>query len=145
MFDDFNSESGVRNDGRARDRQRDDARNLFEREVPLGQTGETSLAIAVHAWLDGELPESVLRRGDSARDVDFWNRLGEETSARRHMRTPTHIQDRIMEALPQHAPQLITPWFQRELVLTPASAVAIGSALVAVTAAATAAFMGVIR
>ena len=145
MLDDFNSESGVPNEGRARDRQREDARNFVEREVPVGQTGETSLAIAVHAWLDGELPESFLRKGDSARDVEFWNRLGEETGARRHMRTPSHIQDRIMDALPQHAPQLITPWFQRELVLTPASAVAIGTALVAVSAAATAAFMGVIR
>ena len=46
-----------------------------------------------------------------------------------------------MEALPQTAPQVITPWFRREFVITPFAAVGAASALVIVVAAVTAAVM----
>ena len=79
------------------------------------------IADAVHAWLDGEAPESSVRRAEWSRDVDFWKRMNEDLERRRRMRTPAHVQGRIMEAIPQHAPQMITPWWRREFVVTPTS------------------------
>jgi len=99
------------------------------------------LSPAIHAWLDGELPEAVVRRGDTQRDVDFWKRMAQATEARRHLTTPAHVQQRIMDALPNNVPQLITPWWRREFVITPAAALGAAGALVALTAALTALFV----
>jgi hypothetical protein len=144
MLDDLNS--GPRNgrDGQhettrrvRRDRDKE-IQPIVEREVPLGQQSDRVLASTVHAWLDGELPEAAVRKGETARDVDFWRRLSGQMEQRRHMITPEHIETRIMAALPHHAPQLITPWWRREFVITPMAALAIGTALMTVAAAMTA-------
>jgi hypothetical protein len=121
-------------------RRFDKERPLADREVPLGhQENETRvLAPAVHAWLDGELPEASVRKGDTARDVEFWKNINTEVDRRRRMHTPTYLEARIMEALPQSAPALITPWYKREFVITPRAAVGTASALVIVAAAVTA-------
>jgi len=103
------------------------------------------LAPAVHAWLDGELPEASVRKGDTARDVDFWRRVNGEAESRRRLRTPTYLEAQIMDALPQTAPQLITPWWRREFVVTPMMAVATAAALVVAAAAVTAAIVIAIR
>ena len=60
-------------------------RPLTDREVPLVQpdTGR-QLSPAVHAWLDGELPEAAVRHGDTQRDVEFWKRMAQVTETRRH-------------------------------------------------------------
>jgi hypothetical protein len=115
-------------------------RPVADREVPLDRHG--SLSAAVHAWLDGELPEAAVRKGDGAKDVEFWHMIGEETARMRRMRTPPHVEARIMDALPQTAPQMITPWFRREFVVTPGVALASAAALVALTAVATALVLG---
>jgi hypothetical protein len=96
------------------------------------------LSAAVHAWLDGELPEAAVRRGETAKDVEFWQMIGQETARMRRTHTPAHLEALIMEALPQTAPQLITPWYRREFVLTPGVALAATVTIVAVTAVATA-------
>lgn len=142
MFDDIRSDDGRHLDGRRRERRSETERPLADREVPLTQpdVGRV-LSPAVHAWLDGELPEAAVRRDETQRDVEFWKRIAEATQSRRHLRTPAHVQQRIMEALPHNPPQLITPWWRREFVLTPAAAVGIGGALIALTAALTALFM----
>ena len=57
------------------------------------------------------------------------------------MNTPPHLEAQIMEALPQTAPAVITPWYKREFVITPARAVAIATGLMMVAAAATMAIM----
>jgi hypothetical protein len=145
MFDDIHSENGRnldghRNERRPRPERRSDIENpLTDREVPLSQpeTGR-QLSPAIHAWLDGELPEAAVRRGDSQRDVEFWKRMAQVTETRRHMTTPAHVQQRIMDALPRNVPQLITPWWRREFVITPAAALGAAGALVALTAALTA-------
>jgi hypothetical protein len=114
---------------------------LTDREVPLTQdlgSATRVLAPAVHAWLDGELPEASVRRGETARDVDFWRHIGQESERRRHTRMPLELEARIMAALPHSVPALITPWYRREFVVTPGAAVTIGATLVTVTAAATA-------
>lgn len=145
MFDDIHSENGRNLDGQRKERRpglerRADIENpLTDREVPLQQpdTGR-QLSPAIHAWLDGELPEAAVRRGDSQRDVEFWKRMAQVTESRRHMTTPAHVQQRIMDALPRNVPQLITPWWRREFVITPAAALGAAGALVALTAALTA-------
>ena len=122
------------------DRDRE-VRSVVEREMP-GQQSERVLAASVHAWLDGELPEAAVRKGDTARDVEFWRTLNDQMDRARHMRTPEHVEANIMAALPHHAPQVITPWFEREFVITPFTAVAVAAGLVAATAAVTVALVG---
>jgi hypothetical protein len=138
MFDDLHSD-GL-GDGRKRERPAHPERPLADREVPLGPPS-TTIAEAVHAWLDGDTPERDARHGDWSRDVDFWKRLDEDLAARRRLRTPAHLQAQIMNAIPQHAPQLITPWWRREFVVTPTSALLAAATLMAVAAAGTAVMM----
>jgi hypothetical protein len=142
MFDDIRSDGGQNLDGRKRERRSEIERPLTDREVPLAQPemGRV-LSPAIHAWLDGELPEAAVRRGDTERDVEFWKRMAEATDTRRHLRTPAHVQQRIMDALPHSVPQVITPWWRREFVLTPAAALGVAGALIALTAALTALFI----
>jgi hypothetical protein len=135
MFDDLHSD-GL-GGGRKRERPGHPERPLADREVPLGPI-TTSIADAVHAWLDGDATESQARRGESSREVDFWKRLDEDLAARRRLRTPAHLQAQIMNALPMHAPTLITPWWRREFVITPSSAIVVATTLVVMAAAATA-------
>ena len=133
MFDDLNSDDL----GDGRRRSPDLNRPVSDREVPLGPRS-TAIAEAVHSWLDGELPESNVRRGESSREVEFWKRLDGDLAARRRLRTPAYLQARIMDALPQHTPTMITPFWRREFVVTPSSALLAAAALMVVAAAATA-------
>jgi hypothetical protein len=128
----LNSPSGAAEDGRNRPRQSAEARPLTDREVPLGRPG---MSAEVHAWLDGELPESSVRKAELSRDVELWSRVNAETARRRQLKTPAHLQASIMAALPQVAPQPVTPWFEREIVVTPMTAIAsvVGIAAVAAT------------
>lgn len=139
MLDDYRSDDGLGLDGRQQRARRANDDRFADREVPLPQRSpvERVFSPAVHAWLDGELPEAAVRKGDSARDVDFWRRLNDEAERRRRLETPAHLEARIMAALPQNAPQLITPWFRREFVVTPTSAIATVAGLIAITAVVT--------
>jgi hypothetical protein len=112
-----------------------EVRPVVEREVPLGQQAERSLAPSVHAWLDGELPEAAVRKGQTAPDVEFWRQLAGQMETTRRMRTPPHIEAQIMAALPHHIPAaVITPWYRREFVITPMAAVTTTGAIIAITA-----------
>jgi len=151
MLDDLNS--GTRRDGDGhkdkdgparsrRERNGDqEVRSIVEREVPLGQQSERALAPTVHSWLDGELPEAAVRKGETARDVEFWRSLNAQMDRARRLRTPEHVEAQIMAALPHHAPTLITPWFRREFVITPMTAVSVAVALVTLAVATTVALM----
>jgi len=137
MFDDLHS------DGSSAGRKRENGqpeRPLADREVPLTPPSAV-IADAVHAWLDGEAPESSVRRGEWSREVEFWKKLDEDLAARRRLKTPAHLQAQIMNALPMHAPQMITPWWRREMVVTPGAVIAAAAALVTVAAIATAMLM----
>lgn len=150
MLDDLNPGTGPRRDGdsakkektakQRSDRDRE-VRSVVEREMPFEQS-ERVLAASVHAWLDGELPEAAVRKGDTARDVEFWRTLNDQMDRARHMRTPEHVEANIMAALPHHAPQVISAWYEREFVITPFTAVAVAAGLVAATAAVTVALIG---
>jgi hypothetical protein len=149
MVDDLRSDDGLGGfDTHHRPLRRPDReRQLSDREVPLGHQEPDSrvLAPAVHAWLDGELPEASVRKGDTARDVEFWKNINVEVERRRRMVTPTYLEARIMSALPQSAPKLISPWYRREFVITPARAVGVAAGLFAVAAAVTALIMVAFR
>jgi len=128
--------------GSAPKNQRDhEVRPVVEREVPLGQQADRVLASAVHAWLDGELPEAAVRKGETARDVEFWRNVNDQMDRARRLRTPEHVEAQIMAALPHHAPAMITPWWRREFVITPMTAVSVAAALITLTVLATFAFI----
>jgi hypothetical protein len=135
MFDDLHSDA--LGDGRKRERSSKPERPLSDREVPLGPPSAT-ISQAVHAWLDGSTPERDARRGEWSKDVDFWKRMEGDMARRRRMRTPAHLNARIMNAIPQHTPQVITPWWRREFVVTPSSALVAVVTLMAASVAATA-------
>ena len=135
MFDDLHSDA--LGEGRKRERSSKPERALSDREVPLGPPS-TTIPQAVHAWLDGITPERDARRGEWSKDVEFWKRMEDDLARRRRMRTPAHLSEQIMNAIPQHAPQLITPWWRREFVVTPSSAIVAMATLMAASAAATA-------
>lgn len=153
MVDDLRSDDGLGGfDGHhhrapARSERNAQEQRIADREVPLGHQEQDArvLAPAVHAWLDGQLPEASVRKGDTARDVEFWKHVNTEVDRRRRMRTPAYLEARIMEALPQTAPAVITPWWRREFVVTPRRAMATAVALVVVAAAVTATLMAVVR
>jgi len=139
MFDDIRSNDGQDVNGRKQERRIPVERPLADREVPLTQPDTARvLSPAIHAWLDGELPEAAVKRGDMERDVEFWKRMAQVVETRRHVTTPVHMQQRIMDALPHNVPALITPWYRREFVITPAAVLGAAGALVALTAAITA-------
>jgi hypothetical protein len=104
-------------------------RPVTDREVPLGGRDTTSM---LHAWLDGELAESAVRTGDGARDVEFWLRMNREMQVRRQMTTPTHVIERIMDALPDSVPTITLPWYRKSLEVSPFLAIAAIAAAVAV-------------
>jgi hypothetical protein len=78
---------------------------LADREVPLPGAELAGTPLAVHAWLDGEASEADARLAD-AKQVALWNRISEETSARRRMTTPAHVATNIISALPTATPSL---------------------------------------
>jgi hypothetical protein len=148
MLDDLNPGSSRdqrdgHKDGPARSRRDRDqeVRHVVEREVPLGHHEDRVLAPAIHAWLDGELPEAAVRKGNTARDVEFWRTISDQMERARRMHTPEHVEAQIMSALPHHPPALITPWYQREFVITPFAAVAVTAAIITLTVAATVIFI----
>ena len=142
MFDDIRSNDGQKIDGHKQERRVPVERPLTDREVPLPQPDTARvLSPAIHAWLDGELPEAAVKRGDMERDVEFWKRMAQVVETRRHVTTPVDMQQRIMDALPHSVPALITPWYRREFVITPAAILGAAGALVALTAAITALMM----
>lgn len=102
-------------------------RPVSDREVPL--TGRTAMA-DIHAWLDGDLPETAVRRADTAHDIEFWNRLEKDVEVRRQMKTPVHVYAQIMDSLPQTVPQP-EPWWRTERKMSLGVLVAAGAGLLA--------------
>jgi hypothetical protein len=135
LFDDLHPDAA--GESRKRERSSKPERALSDREVPLGPPS-TTIPAAVHAWLDGSTPEREARRGDGFKDVEFWKRMEDDLATRRRLRTPAYLNAQIMEAIPRHAPQVITPWWRREFVVTPSSAIVTLAALMAAASAATA-------
>ncbi|NUQ13166.1 MAG: hypothetical protein HUU26_12705 [Gemmatimonadaceae bacterium] len=96
---------------------------LADREVPLAPVATFD---HIHRWLDGEAPEPSGARGDTARSVEFWRRLEEETERRRRVVTPPYVASRIMAALPEPgSTTAVAPWWKKDVQLSPATIVAL--------------------
>jgi hypothetical protein len=142
MLDDLNPQGG-RGESQAPKRAREQRQPLTDREVPLEQARNMA---PIHAWLDGELPESAVRTAESARDVDFWRKVTEETARRRTVKTPAYLEAQIMAALPtDRTADGVQAWWAREVTMTPATAAVAAASLLAVGAAATVAVLRAIR
>ena len=150
MVDDLRSDdghSGLDGHHHRVSRRSEQERPLADREVPLGhqESDARVLSPLVHAWLDGELPEASVRKGDTARDVEFWKQINVEVETRRRMRTPVFVETKIMNALPQTAPVAISPWWRREFVIRPTYALAVAAALIVAASAVTATLIVTMR
>jgi hypothetical protein len=142
MLDDLNPQGG-RGESQAPKRAREQRQPLTDREVPLEQARNMA---PIQAWLDGELPESAVRTAESARDVDFWRKVTEETTRRRMTKTPAYLEAQIMAALPtDRTADGVQTWWAREVTMTPATAAVAAASLLAVGAAATVAVLRAIR
>jgi hypothetical protein len=100
---------------------------LSDREVPLNPRRTPAV---VQAWLDGDTTMADAARGSSQRDVEFWNRINEQAEERRRMRTPVHVQQRIMDALPRSTPVAESSWLQRESHVSNGMLLVIGAVMV---------------
>ena len=150
MVDDLRSDDGLSGFDGHRDRvslRSEQERPLADREVPLGHQEPEARVLSplVHAWLDGELPEASVRKGDTARDVEFWKQINVEVETRRRMRTPVFVETKIMNALPQTAPVAISPWWRREFVVRPTYALVVAAALIVAASAVTATLIVTMR
>ena len=96
-------------------------RPITDREVPLARH---QIPAAIQAWLDGDLPESAARHADAKGDVDFWRRIDREVQVHRELKTPAHVYQRIMDALPQGAPEMEASWWRRPITISPVVALA---------------------
>ena len=104
---------------------------VSDRQVSIG--GVTHPALAVQQWLDGEPAESTARRA-SARDVELWERINEETERRGRMTTPAPVMGRLMAAIPEAKPAAPAPWWSRPMTLSPAAVIGAGAGLLALGA-----------
>ena len=144
MLDDMNTQ-GNRSSGSDKAPQRAGAeRQPLDREVPLSQTRTSA---AIHAWLDGDMPESALRAAESPRDIEFWRKVTEETERRRAVRTPAHLEAQIMAALPVDATATAdkATWWSKDVTMTPSTAAVAAASLLAAGAAATVAVLRALR
>jgi hypothetical protein len=72
-------------------------RPVADREVPLRADGAMA---ALNAWLDGEAPAPRLSNNQLTPEAQLWSKISREASARKDIRTPSHIAAQIMNALP---------------------------------------------
>lgn len=128
MFNELNAGNGP---DKRREHQKNEAeaRPLADREVPILRE---SMIAAVHGWLDGELPEAAVRSKGFDRQVELWKGISADLEVRRRVATPAGAMERIMAALPQTTPTVITPWHTRPVEVTPVVAAAAGAGLLAV-------------
>ena len=72
-------------------------RPVADREVPLRADGAMA---ALNAWLDGEAPAPRLANNQLTPEAQLWSKISREASARKDVRTPSHIAAQIMNTLP---------------------------------------------
>ena len=134
MIDNLNARDDGGDAGRERPRRASEqAQPLSDREVPIG--GTTATSEMINSWLDGDTPEPVSVNAESARQVDLWRRIEEESQRRRHLVTPAHVKAQIMAALPADLPQMALPWWKKSIHVSPVVAIAAAAGLVALGAA----------
>lgn len=112
MLDNDMDRAGERETSRERtNRPADVTGAIGDREVPLASHATSDV---INRWLDGETSEPLGLRGDAAKTVEFWRRIGEETDRRRRLATPAYLTEKIMVALPTLDAPKASPWWRRE-------------------------------
>jgi hypothetical protein len=138
MHDDLNAptpESRENNgETQRRSTSREPVRRVSDREVPIGG-GDAGTSDLVHAWLDGELPETAVAGPDAARQIEFWKRVDRDLEQRRYLQTPADLTQKIMDALPATTPATATPWWSRPIAMSPIAVAAAATSLLALGAA----------
>ena len=137
MHDDLNAptpESRENGESKRPSSSREPVRRVSDREVPIG-SGDAGTSDLVHAWLDGELPETAVAGPDAARQVEFWKRVDRDLEQRRYMQTPADLTQKIMDALPATTPATATPWWSRPINMSPIAVAAAATSLLALGAA----------
>ena len=133
MLDNLNARDGSGDADRERPRRASEqAQPLSDKEVPLGGTATSEM---INSWLDGDTPEPAAMNADTARQVDLWRRIEQESERRRQMVTPMHVKAQIMAALPVDVPQVALPWWKKSINVSPVVALAAAAGLVALGAA----------
>jgi hypothetical protein len=105
---------------------------MADREVPIELARTPDM---VHAWLDGELSLSAVRGPEWARHVEFWSQVDQDVEERRQIHAPAGLVERIMAALPEASPRLVTPWWGRRVTMNPVAMAILSAGLVALGAA----------
>jgi hypothetical protein len=103
---------------------------LYDREVPLNGGGSHGL---LHDWLDGEVDVMRASEVEGKSKVELWTRINAESEMLRRRVTPVGVQQRIMASLPE-TPGTASHWWKQRITVTPATALVIGVALLAVGA-----------
>jgi hypothetical protein len=137
MLESLNPQEGANRPAAGNDANRPaNGAPLADREVPLpGTEALGATPAAIHAWLDGEGSEADAQLADS-RQVALWNRIADDAAVRRRMTTPSYMQARIMDALPEARPAVAAAArtavaTDARIALTPTMAVLAGLSLVA--------------
>jgi hypothetical protein len=135
MLDNLNARDDGGDAGRERPRRASEqSQPLSDREVPISSSG-TATSEMINSWLDGDAPEPVAVNAESARQIDLWRRIEQESERRRHLVTPAHVKAQIMAALPADLPQVALPWWKKSIQVSPVVALAAAAGLVALGAA----------
>jgi len=107
------------------------AEPLYDREVPLN--GTSAGHGLLHDWLDGEVDAMRASEVEGKSKIELWTRINAESEMLRRRVTPVGVQQRIMASLPD-TPGTASNWWKQQLTITPAAAIAITVALLAVGA-----------
>ena len=90
---------------------------------------------AVQAWLDGEAGRDGLASADEQETAAFWTKVNDEAEMLRRRKTPIHVQQKILSALPSEPAKAPARAASGSISLTPTVAIALGAVLVALGAA----------
>jgi len=89
---------------------------------------------AVQAWLDGEASREGLASADEQETAAFWTKVNDEAEMLRRRKTPIHVQQKILGALPSEPPKAPARAGSGSISLSPTVAIALAAGLVAIGA-----------
>ncbi len=117
---------------KASEHVRSPARHLPDREVPVPNSGATSV---LHQWLDGDVNVAVVRASQGGNDaVDLWTKIHDEAETLRSRTTPLYVHKRIMDSLPDDTYRGHHPWYKRSVAMNPPAMIAAAVALLGIGA-----------
>ena len=89
---------------------------------------------AVQAWLDGEAGRDGLATADEQETAAFWTKVNDEAEMLRRRKTPIHVQQKILGALPNEPAKAPARGASGGISLSPTVAIALAAGLLAIGA-----------